>query len=190
MDRRTCLIGLLSVLAAPASAAPVRYRLDPAASQVTFGYVLAGQRAEGTMPITRADLALDFRAVDRSSARVSLDADGTRTGVIFVTETLKGPEMLDTGRHPQIDFVSRRIAGSVNGATITGDVTIRGVTRPITLAAEIFRRRGSAEGDLSRLTVLLTGALDRHDFGASGYRNLVAPTVDLRILARLSRVDG
>lgn len=181
-----CLIGA----ALPGVAEPQRYRLDPAASKVQFTYTLSGTPATGTMPITEADLVLDFRQVSSSTASVKLNAAGAQTGVVFVTQALKSSDVLDTGQHPQISFVSNSISGSVHGAKVVGDVTLKGVTKPLTMEAKIFRRAGSEEGDLSKLTVHLTGTLDRREFGADGYSDLVAPNVDLFIIARLDRVDG
>lgn len=190
MTRFMLLLAVLLFAAVSALAEPARYRLDAAESSVQFTYALSGTPATGTMPITRADLTLDFQQVARSKASVTLNADGTKTGVILITQALKGSDVLDTARYPGITFTSRNVTGTANGARLTGDVTIRGVTRPLVLDAKIYRRDGSAAGDLSRLTVLLTGAIDRRDFGADGYPALVDPTVRLRILARLDRVDG
>ena len=50
-------------------------------------------------------------------------------------------------------FQSTSVVGRATAAEVTGNLTIRGVTRPVTLKAEIFRPQGSAAGDRSRLTV-------------------------------------
>lgn len=177
----------VSALISPALAEPRSYRLDPAESKVEFTYQLSGAPGKGTMPITRADLRLDFANVPASQATVSLDVAGARTGALFVTQALKSPEVLHAAAHPRIQFRSRKVTGSLrDGARITGDVTVRGVTRPLVLDAQVYRRQGSQSGDLSRLTVILTGSLNRSAFGASGYPDLVADRVDLRILARIS----
>jgi polyisoprenoid-binding protein YceI len=180
---------LCLALAAPVHAAPARYALDPGASSVTFSYVLAGAEGQGTMPITRADLLLDFDAAARSTAQVTLDASGVEAANGLITAALKSNDVLATDAHPDITFVSRQITAADGGATLVGDVTVRGVTRPLTLKAQIFRAAGSAAGDLSRLTVRLTGAINRHDFGASGYSGLVDDTVGIDITARLVRRD-
>ncbi|MEM1152304.1 MAG: YceI family protein [Pseudomonadota bacterium] len=189
MKRLFLPLALLAASTLSALAEPASYSLDPAASSVQFTYVLNNSPANGTMPITQADLVLDFAQVANSSATVTLNASRARTGVIFVTNALKSPEVLNTATYPEIRFVSRRVTAVPGGARLQGDVTIRGVTRPLTLNARIFRREGSSEGDLSRLTILLTGAIDRRDFGATGYPKLVDPTVRLRILARITS-DG
>ncbi|MEM1363707.1 MAG: YceI family protein [Pseudomonadota bacterium] len=190
MLRIVILLALFLFTSLPSFAEPQRYRLDPAASKVEFTYTLSGTPATGTMPISQADLILDFGQVSRSSANVTLNAAGTKTGVVFVTQALKSGDVLDTDQHPQISFVSRSMSGSVNGAQITGDLTMKGVTKPLTMDAKIYRRAGTESGDLSQLTVHLTGTLDRREFGADGYSDLVSPDVELFIIARLDRVDG
>lgn len=178
-------LSLLALSALAAAAAPTSYRLDPDQSKVEFTYSLSGKDGTGTMPITRADLDLDFDAVANSTAKVTLDASGARTNYFFVTDALKGDLVLDTAQYPAISFVSRKVSPAPGGATIQGDVTIRGVTRPMVLSAQIYRRDGSAAGDRSRLSVRLTGQIDRTDFGADGYADMVGPVVKLDILARL-----
>lgn len=184
------LVGLAAALAAvprPAAAAADRYLLETDRSEVQFRYTLEGVPGTGTMPIVSADLRLDFDRAANSSANVVLDASRARTGVIFVTQALKSGDVLNTAAHPRIVFRSRSFAARSGGASVAGDVTIRGVTRPLTLAAAIFRQEGTAEGDLSRLTVQLTGHVSRSAFGAGGFADLVADRVDLQITARLRR---
>lgn len=189
MDRRTALASLLCLpLTARAGlGAPVAYVLDTEESTVTFTFRLLGTPTQGTMPVSRADLRIDFADLRRTEAQVTLNAAGARTGLIFATEALKGSSVLDTARYPTIRFTSRRVTPTAEGAQITGDVTIRDVTGPLTLDGRIFRRRGSEEGDLSRLSVWLSGSVDRRVFGAAGHADVVQPQVDLDIRALIRR---
>jgi polyisoprenoid-binding protein YceI len=175
--------------AAAAHADPDRYALHPEGSTVRFTYRMADVPGSGTMPITRADIALDFDNAAASTAVVTLRPDGVSTGMILITEALKSADLLDTATYPDITFVSRSVQARTGGATMTGDVTVRGVTRPLTLDAQIFRPPDTAPGDRSRLTVRLRGQIDRNDFGASGYQGLVDGIVTLDITARLDRLD-
>ena len=168
-----------------AAAAPRSYALDPSQSRVEFTYTLSGKDDTGTMPITRADLVIDFDNVSASTAQVTLNAAGAKPGYFFATDALKSSSVLDTADYPQITFVSRQVTSRPGGARIEGNVTVRGVTRPMVLDAKIYRRQGSEAGDISRLTVMLTGEIARSQFGATGYPDLVADTVELRIIARL-----
>lgn len=185
----TLVVLTLLLTSLVARAAPHRYQLDPTDSSVSFTYTLLGERARGSMPVSEADLSLDFAQAANSRIRVTLDVTGAKTPVAFVTDAVKGPELLHAAVHPTIRFVSTRIVPTDAGARVSGNVTIRGVTRPLTLDARIYRRRGSAEGDLSALTVLMTGTVSRSSFGASGFPSMVADPIQLDIRAALRRID-
>jgi polyisoprenoid-binding protein YceI len=94
---------------------------------------------------------------------------------------------LDAARPPEIVFQSTAVTRNGDGARIAGNITIRGVTRPITLDATIYRQAGTAAGDLSHLSVHLTGRVMRSAFGATGWADMVADEVRLDILARVDR---
>jgi polyisoprenoid-binding protein YceI len=189
LTRRHCLTGLICVLATPARAAPAAYALDAEGSEVRFTFRIGDVTSAGTMPVSTADIVLDFDTAARSSARVTLAADRAETGVGLMTSALKSADVLDTDRYPEIRFLSTSFSAAPGGAVVHGDVTVRDVTRPLTLQATIFRPPGSTPGDRSRLTVRLTGQIDRNDFGASGYGALVDDIVALDIRARLLRAD-
>ncbi|WP_422047782.1 YceI family protein [Shimia sp.] len=177
-------------VAQPAQAAPVQYELDKSASVVGFTYYFNQDGTEGQMPVEAADLQLDLGNVSRSKIDVTLSPKRAKAGFLFATEALKGAQVLDASNHPTIRFVAREISGTIHGAKVLGDLTVRGVSRPVTLAAQLFRQRGTDAGDLDKLSILLTGSLDRREFGADGYPDLVGPTIDLRILARVNRSDS
>ena len=173
----------------PALAAPARYALDEQASTVGFETDFGPDRITGRMPVTRADLTLDFDKVANSRVDVTLDVTSAQASFPFAAQAMKGPKVLDARSYPR-DYLRqhlRRARG--DGAEVQGNVTIRGVTRPMTLAAVIWRKQGSAEGDLSHLTVRLTGAVNRSDFGATGWNDMVGDQVRLDILARVGRQD-
>ncbi|QBF31153.1 YceI family protein [Thalassococcus sp. S3] len=192
LTRRLFLAGL-TAFPALAQAAPTRYRLDPQASTVGFTYILNGVAQRGTMPVSRADLLIDPDNLASAQVDVSVSVAQAWTALFFATDALKGASVLDAANHPEVRFVSTSIRlaqdGRLSGgATVTGRVTVRGVTRPLTLQADLFRLPGSAPDDLRALTIRLRGALSRSAFGASGFPNLVADTVTLDINAAIRAV--
>ncbi len=180
-----CLAGLFPLNVSAASEA---YDLQQDKSSVRFTYTLNGQPAKGSMPVNSADLQLDFDRLSRSTVRVVLNASRARTGLIFATEAMRGRSVLNVANHPMILFQSTRIIPTAAGATIEGKVTLRGVTRPMQLQARLFRQKGRPKDDLSLLTILLTGFVNRSEFGASGFSDIVGNRIDLRILARIKAV--
>ncbi|WP_417727112.1 YceI family protein [Roseovarius sp.] len=182
-----CFALALLLIATQATAAPEAYRLDVARSTVGFSYDFGQGDNRGTLPIKSADMRIDLRDLGASQLAVTLDATGARAGFLFATQAMKGPEVLDTAHHPDITFRSTEITGTPQAARITGLLTVRGVTRTITLDAGLYRQRGTDPDNLDQLTVLLTSTINRNAFGASGFATLVGPMIGLRIVARVER---
>ena len=100
---------------------------------------------------------------------------------------MKGPQVLNTDRFPEIRFRSTSITGDLRGARVTGDLTVRGVTRPVTLNAGLYRQSGTEICDRSRLIVQLTGSISRAAFGADGFPGFVDDEINLNIIARIEK---
>ena len=193
LTRRALLATALSALATKGAAAPRPYALVPERSEVAFRFWLNGTAQTGTVPVRSADIEVDPANLSASRAEVTADVGKARTGLIFVTQALLSASVLDAGNHPIVRFRSTRIRlgakGRISeGARIEGDLTLRGVTRPISLNAVLSRPSGSAPDDLSVLFVDLDGQLSRASFGASGYPDLVADTVELDIHAEIRAI--
>jgi polyisoprenoid-binding protein YceI len=177
---------LLFALASPAYAAPTAYVLEPERSTVGFATDFGQQVITGRMPVAQANLTLDFDDVGNTAIEVVLDVSRASASFPFAAQTLKGDTVLDARSFPTIRFVSTRVRRDGQSADVEGDLTIRGVTKRVTLQATIYRPDGQAEGDNSRLTVQLTGAVNRSDFGATGFADMVADEVRLDIVARIA----
>jgi polyisoprenoid-binding protein YceI len=182
-------LALALAAGAPLAAAPASYALEKEKSSVAFAWDFGQDEVTGRMPVARADLVIDFQDVGASRVDVAVDVAHAEAGFPFATQAMKGPKVLDAGRFPEISFRSTRVRRDGEGALIDGDITIRGVTRPTTLSAQFYRQQGSAEGDLSHLSILLTGAVSRAAFGAGGWGDMAGDEVRLQILARIARTD-
>jgi polyisoprenoid-binding protein YceI len=185
---------LLVLLLAPSIvwAAPQAYRLDATSSTVAFEVDFGPDIIAGQMPVLSAEMTLDFDRPADSRVTVALDAADARASFPFATQALKGPNVLATADHPAILFETtafRAQPGPGARAEIDGLLTIRGTARPVTLAAEIFRREGAAEGDLSALSVHMATAVSRAAFGAAGWADMVGDEVRIRIVARIEKAD-
>ncbi|MFK7881290.1 YceI family protein [Roseobacter sp.] len=190
ISRRLLLSTGLASLATAGLAATTPYDLLAERSSVSFIFDLSGNSQTGTVPIKTADIRVNTRNLAASSADVTTDIRQAKAGVLFVTQALLSPSVLDAETHPIVRYTSTRIilgqAGRISeGAEIDGNLTLRGVTRPLRLAAELTRPAGTAANDLSVLNIRLTGALSRAAFGANGYPKLVDDTVRLDISAEI-----
>ncbi|MEP2784548.1 MAG: YceI family protein [Pseudoruegeria sp.] len=188
MNRIIALFFLLISVSA-ATADPVAYTLQPELSDVGFTYRLNAEKQRGTMPIQQATVQIDFEELAQSSVDVVLSAKEATTKLPFVNEAMKSSKVLDTKNHPSIRFKSQSITGTTSNAQIKGDLTIRGETRPVTLTARLYRQRGQAADDLTKLTILLTGTISRKAFGADGFPEFVKDEIGLNIRARIESAE-
>ncbi|GAA6207335.1 YceI family protein [Cognatishimia sp. WU-CL00825] len=175
------------MLAASADAAAVRYELDKDSSRVGFTFWFGEQTGKGFFPITDAEVFLDLQNVHKSSVRVQLDVRNARAGDIVATSGMKSREVLNAQDFPVAEFQSNSVRRLGHGVEVEGDLTLRGVTRPVTLQARILRQPSSPK-DNSQLVLEIMGSVKRSDFGAVGYSNLVGDQVDLRFFVWVNRL--
>jgi polyisoprenoid-binding protein YceI len=77
---------------------------------------------------------------------------------------LKSPDFFDVANHPIITFKATRITGAKDDLTIVGDMTIRGVTKSITLKGELAQTVTDPWGN-QRTSLVATGKISREAFG-------------------------
>ncbi len=172
-------------LVSRAEAATTAYKLDAANSTVAFQTDFGPDEISGAIPLKKADLNLDFANVANCTVDVALDVMGATASFPFAAQALKGPKVLAAKDHPRMTFTSTSVRGAGSAAEVTGNLTIRGVTKEVTLRAQLFRPQGSAVGDLDHLTVKLSGRVNRSDFGATGWADMVGDEVRILITARI-----
>lgn len=187
---------------APKSDAPAgEYALDKTHASVVFRVSHLGL-SNYTARFTGLDgkLTFDPAAPERMSVRATIDPKSIETDFPLPEPDfdgeLAGPNWLDAGKHPAITFVSTRVEPTGPAtARVTGDLTMRGVTKPVVLEATF--NGGYAGMDMdpagSRIGFSAKGALKRSDFGVSygipapGTTMGVSDNVDVLIEAEFTR---
>ncbi|MCP5075012.1 MAG: hypothetical protein GY947_17195 [Rhodobacteraceae bacterium] len=175
------------LIGAPALSAPQVYDFDYSTSRIEFTYDFNGDPVMGRFPKFSGDLVIDFSDMRKSKVAVSIDTASSQGGFVFATSALRGPKILDARAFPRISFRSSG-ASVVNGvAKVKGSITVRDVTRPITLTARFFQLENQDPAARDELAMLITGRINRHDFGASGYPDMVGDTLSIRIETKIKR---
>jgi polyisoprenoid-binding protein YceI len=185
MFGRAALALAALLIALPAQGGTVAYKMDAANSTVAFETDFGPDQITGAIPLEKADLNLDFADVTNCTVEVTLDVTGATASFPFAAQALKGPKVLAAKDHPRMTFTSTSVKGAGEAAEVTGNLTIRGVTKEVTLRAQLFRPQGSAPDDLDHLTVKLTGRVNRSDFGATGWADMVGDEVRIQITAQI-----
>lgn len=150
-----------------------KYRLDPYHASLIFRVDHLGFSMY-TARFTRLDAELDFDPADPAAATVTatVDARSIETDYPFPEELdfdaqLRGPDWLDAEAHPQITFRSKKVVlTGPNRARIDGELTLRGVTRPLALDATFNGGyAGHPMDPAARIGFSATGSLRRSDYG-------------------------
>jgi len=118
---------------------------------------------------------VDFDAGDpaRASVETDIDAASLWTGEADRDTHLRSPDFLDAASHPRLSFRSRSVAVlSAHEFRVQGDLTIRGVTKPVVLDTRYlgewetpYWEGGVDKGPMIRAGFNATTVIDRRDFG-------------------------
>ncbi len=167
----------------PGSVEPGTYRVDPDHTQVNWAVSHLGfsiydgrfDKVAGTLTIYPGDAAND-------RLDIAIQTDSINAPSPVLTKQLAGPDWFDAKRFPTITFRSTQITPTTaNSAKVTGDLTLHGVTRPVTLDVRFV---GAGLNLLFRQYTIgfeATGAINRADFGVSNLVPAIGNTTTLRL---------
>ena len=104
--------------------------------------------------------------ITNSSIELSIDASSIFTGIQKRDDHLKSADFFDVDKYPTISFISTRVH-SVNGnkAQVSGDLTIHGITRQITVSVEFSGPVNDPFGDGSSMGFAVSAIINREDYG-------------------------
>ena len=184
----TLLLASVSVFAADGAQLPAaeKYDIDASHSGVVFGWNHFGfsnptarfDKIEGSVLLDKSDLT-------KSSISVTLPLEGLDTRVAKLDEELRGPDFLDAAKYPTITFKSNKVEKTgENGLRITGNLTVHGITRPVTLDAKVnkiglFEIPGVVKAQAAGFDA--TTVIKRSDFGVTKYVPAVSDEISVRI---------
>jgi len=164
---------------------PGVYQVEPYHTQVLFTVSHFGlSEFSGVLTGAAGSLKLDPAKPENSKLEVTVDAATILTPVQKLTDELKDAEWLDAGKFPKASFVSTRITPTgPNEATIAGELTLHGVTKPLVLKAHFV---GAGVNPITKgYTVGFDGqgVIKRTEFGVSKYAPMIGDEVHLTIHA-------
>ena len=178
------IAGLALSAAAFAAAPPPagNYKIDAAHSGAFFevGHLGGVSRFMGRFKDISGDFVLD--APEKSKVSVSIRTDSIDSNHEGLDKHLKSPDFFNAVQFPTMSFTSTAVKLDGNGqGSIAGNLTLRGVTKPVTLS---LRQVGAGKGmkGEQRVGYVATGTIKRTDFGMGyGVPGAATDEVDLRI---------
>ncbi|MGF1447291.1 MAG: YceI family protein [Pikeienuella sp.] len=164
--------------AAPAFAEP--FILDKSHAHVKFSVDHLGfSQTIGHFRDFDAEINFDPTDIEAAQVRFVIEAASIDTFWEARDEHIRGADFLDVANHPEIVFASTDVVQTGDEtAQITGDLTIRGVTKPIIFQAEL-NKIGPSPFDPAKTVAgfVVTGVIDRTEFGIT----YAAPAVGVEI---------
>jgi polyisoprenoid-binding protein YceI len=184
----------LAAAAAQAPATPAAARtglrsvdVDRAHSEINFTASSRLLDAHGFFDRWEAEVAIDPNALETSTVRLVIDAASINTRIERRDTHLKSADFFDVAKYPTITFVSKSIAKtSPTGGTLTGDLTMHGVTKSVGIPVTLVFYEGGRGRFRGQFTV------NRKDYGVAydSKVNPIADTVDVQFNMSLSEKKG
>jgi polyisoprenoid-binding protein YceI len=141
------------------------WSLDPSHSSVEFAVKhMIISSTKGRFQDFAVDAEIDEANLEASRATVTIDATTVDTRDGRRDEHLRSADFFDTVNHPKITFVTKRLERRGDDYRITGDLTIRGVTKEVTLDGEVSGPVKDPWGNM-RLGLSASGKVNRKEFG-------------------------
>jgi len=137
--KKLALVVALSAFSVAALAAPETYNIDPNHTAARFEYSHFGYSNQlHRFDKTSGKIVID-RAAHTGSADVSIDATSVNTGLALFNGHIQGADFFDTAKYPTITFKSTQVKfDGDKPVAVEGDLTIKGVTKPVTLTVTSF----------------------------------------------------
>ena len=161
------LASAVLLLAAPlAMAETSTWKTDPAHSEVDFTIKhMALSNVHGRFGTVDATLTWDDQDPTKSSVNATIDVTGVDTGVPNRDNDLKGAKFFDTANNPKATFTSTSVSKTSSGLTVNGNLTIKGVTKPVVLTVENPTGPAMGMGKKLHTGFSATTTINREDFG-------------------------
>jgi polyisoprenoid-binding protein YceI len=150
---------------APGTGTKTTWKLDPSHTTVEFSAKhMMITTVKGRITDVTGTIYVDEKNPQNSSVEATLKAATLDTRTEQRDQHLRSADFLHVEKFPEIKFRSTRIQGDKDSFKLTGDLTIREVTKPITLDVEFEGQTKDPWGG-ERIGFSATGKIDRREFG-------------------------
>ena len=182
-----------SVLEAMLEAAEVGrlYRIDAASSKVGFCVNSQFKRVEGDFRDFQGGMTLSKEGAGKAQTLVVIKVNSLDTDGALIENLIKSERFFDVENYPEILFVSTGFEWTGSStARLMGNLTLHGVTRPVTFDVTLTDIRNSTGGAGETILVKATTKVSRAEFGMDTLSSLVDDNVQLCMSVEARRLAG
>ena len=186
--RYSIVLALACGLASHAMAAQETYQLEKTHVDLLFSINHAGfTEKHGAFRELDATLQFDEQKPENSHVTVTVKTDSIDTGFPARDTDLKSAKFLDVAQYPEMRFVSTRVTRNADKTLrIDGELTLHGVTKPLTLQAKLNKAAPNPFDKRPTVGFSATGSLKRSDFGVATYLPVIGDVVSITIDAEFN----
>ncbi len=179
------VMALFALATPPALGQAQRFVLDGAHTQVAFSIERFGfNHVLGRFDQVEGELMLDQAAPENSIVSATIQTASISTGSDLRNEHLRGDRWLNAAQFPTMTFRSTSVARiDDNAADVVGDMTIHGVTQPVTLRVTLNQIGTLPNNQQTGAGFSATGVISRAAFGINTAPNLIGDEIRITIEA-------
>ncbi|MEH3047149.1 YceI family protein [Sphingomonas adhaesiva] len=165
------------------------YQVDPAHTQVTWTVNHMGfSMLQGQFGASEGSITIDPAKPAQTKVDVTFPIDQLSVTNAKFAEHLKSKDFFDAATNPTARFVSTAVTPKgANRATMTGNLTIKGITKPVTLEVTFVGAGANPMSKKTNFGFTGTGTVKRSDFGLGMAVPIVSDEVKLTVNAAFSQ---
>lgn len=187
LARRALLFGAGSAWLLPWAAVGAADKLNIGGARGSIDFAIGDSkvfRTTGSFKDWQGFLSVDQQDVPKSTVQVNVHTKSVQMLDVQQTAMMRDADFFDVDKFPDMTF--RSTAVERTGETtlkVTGDVTLRGITRPMVLVISVTDRKHDAPAGTRYARFRAEGVIKRSEFGMTKYIDVVGDNVDITIRA-------
>lgn len=163
------------------------YEIDGSHTNVLFSLSHMGySHYYGRFNTISGNLQFDAKTPQNSTLKVTIDIASIDTNNAKLEGELKSKDWFDAAKFPTATFTSTKVEKiTPTTGKVTGDLTLHGVTKPVTLDVRLNGAGMNSLANVEELGFSAHGKIKRSDFGVSNYVPMVGDDIELTIESEL-----
>ena len=179
--KRLAILTALFAFSGAAQAAPETYVIDNSHTTSQFSFTTLGLSSQ-THRFEKISGKVVFDPEAKTgSAEVTIDATSVNTGHALFNKQIQAADFFDTANFPAITFKSSKMSLNGDQSVMSGELTIKGVTKPVTLAITYFQCLPHPTLKMDTCDANATVTVKRSEFNMGKYALLVSNDITLNL---------
>lgn len=179
--KRLAMLATIVAFSTPAQAAPETYVIDNSQTTSQFSMKYLGIASQ-THNFDKVSGKVVFDPISKTgSAEVNIDASSVNTGNSALDNQLQTASFFDTVNYPVIVFKSSQVKLDGDQTSMAGELTIKGVTKPVTLAISGFKCSQDQTFKVESCGAQATVSVKRSDFNMGKFTFIASNEITLNM---------